>query len=95
MESEPEFDVPPAYTVDTDSDHMAVSTEPEDELDNFVANGEDHSDKDYVNSDDHKDQEGSHSISENAIPNDDGADNEAEIPGRLHRILEFWCQDQG
>ncbi|KAJ6543473.1 hypothetical protein B0H10DRAFT_2448048 [Mycena sp. CBHHK59/15] len=48
--SDQEFDEPPASTVDTDSDGMALGTE--DDNDEFTADGDDDRDDDYVQPDD-------------------------------------------
>ncbi|KAF7333126.1 hypothetical protein MVEN_02378100 [Mycena venus] len=55
MDSDHDFDEPPASTIDTDSDGMVLGTEPESEHDNFAADGDDDRDEDYVQSDGHDD----------------------------------------
>ncbi|KAJ6573623.1 hypothetical protein B0H10DRAFT_2237022 [Mycena sp. CBHHK59/15] len=90
--SDQEFDEPPASTVDTDSDGMALGTE--DDNDEFTADGDDDRDDDYVQPDDPDSDHApsdhapsDHTLSDADIAADDGLDN-AELKAAFAEFLK-------
>lgn len=92
-DSEPEHDGPPASTIDTDSDGMALGTEPED-LDEFAADGDDDRDEDYMQEDENDSDRGA-AIDDDPRPSDTSDDDDSGSEEDMKALLAEFLKARG